>query len=200
MSAVSLGEVADQLSRDLAKQRSVLITGPLAPFAVVWFLVEAAGAETSQAVRHVQRKLPSFQPTTEQTILLGYLEKSRQNPSHRVEIDAFVQSNNGIYINEPLSWEDHILRMQEETQDEFATVASTLHKLFSNIVNTPTDQRYRRLRQSNKRIAALIQWRTVREYLLQCGWQPQPDELVFVSADLQSLRDGILRFSASVYI
>ena len=69
MSAVSLGEVADQLSRDLAKQRSVLITGPLAPFAVVWFLVEAAGAETSQAVRHVQRKLPSFQPTTEQTIV-----------------------------------------------------------------------------------------------------------------------------------
>ena len=69
MSAVSLGEVADQLSRDLAKQRSVLITGPLAPFAVVWFLVEAGAAETSQAVRHVHRKLPSFQPTTEQSIV-----------------------------------------------------------------------------------------------------------------------------------
>lgn len=81
------------------------------------------------------------------------------------------------------------LALLDELHGDFETVHDTLSKVVANIVGSPAELKFRRLRTGNARITSLLQAPGARQLLLGSGFVEEADALALPeAADLAPLR------------
>uniref|UniRef100_A0A7S4MY14 Peptidyl-prolyl cis-trans isomerase n=1 Tax=Prymnesium polylepis TaxID=72548 RepID=A0A7S4MY14_9EUKA len=89
------------------------------------------------------------------------------------------------------------LESLRELRGDFDTVHSTLGKILGNIVNAPSEAKYRRLRTTNDRIAQLLAARGARQLLVGSGFVEEDEALVLPeAAEIAKLQVAVERLSA----
>jgi len=90
------------------------------------------------------------------------------------------------------------LELLKELRGDFDTTHETLAKIMSNIVNSPAEPKYRRLRTSNERIKALLAARGARQLLVGSGFvDEEPDFLVLPEgAEVSTLKVAVDQLKA----
>ena len=80
--------------------------------------------------------------------------------------------------------------LRELRSGEFETVHTTLGKILVNIVNTPSEPKYRRLRTTNERIAHLLSARGARQLLIGSGFVEEEENVLSLpeAADISMLQ------------
>lgn len=80
---------------------------------------------------------------------------------------------------------------------EFSDASSTLNKILGNIVASPTEAKYRKLRVSNAKIGALLATRGVRALLIGAGFVEEGEFLVLPeAADVAGVEAAIAGLAA----
>jgi len=90
--------------------------------------------------------------------------------------------------------------LAEAREGDFGAACAVLQKLLGNIVAHPDEPKYRRLRTSNAKIAALLQTRGVRAMLIGVGFVEEgSDSLVMPeAAPVPIVQAGLAALEASV--
>ena len=87
--------------------------------------------------------------------------------------------------------------LSEARQEEFDTAHSSLAKVLNNIVKNPDDAKYRQLRTSNAKIAALLATKGVRAILLGVGFVEAGEFLTLpAEAPTAPVQEGLDRLAA----
>jgi len=78
--------------------------------------------------------------------------------------------------------------LQDARDSEFSSAYSMLSKVLQNIISNPVEPKYRSLRKSNNKIAALLATRGVRAVLVGAGFEEEGD---FLKLPVDTAVDGI---------
>ena len=81
--------------------------------------------------------------------------------------------------------------LSEEREGEFSAAFGILVKVLGNIVATPDEPKYRKLRTSNDKIKSLLATKGVRALLIGSGFVEESDSLNAETADVAAVQAGL---------
>ena len=81
--------------------------------------------------------------------------------------------------------------LSEALEGDFGAAFGVLVKVLGNLVASPDDAKYRKLRTSNVKIQAMLATKGVRALLVGSGFVEEPDALNAATADVAAVQAGL---------